>query len=58
MTPEGMLCIPVKFEPSPTKLVAVTTPAVTLNPDASSVAAVQTFNFPVTTTPVELVLSF
>ena len=44
---------PVKFDPSPTKLEAVTTPAVTLNPDASNVAAVPTLNVVAVTIPVK-----
>ena len=47
----AVLPVPVNAEPSPTKLAAVTTPAVTLNPDASSVAAVPTLNVVAVTTP-------
>ena len=44
---------PVKFDPSPTKLEAVTTPAVTLNPDACNVAAVPTLKVVEVHTPTE-----
>ena len=46
---------PVRFEPSPTKLEAVTTPAVTLNQDSLIVTAVPTLKVVAVVTPTTLI---
>ena len=51
----AVLPVPVNAEPSPTKLAAVTTPAVTLNPDASNVEAVPTLKVVEVVTPTTLI---